>query len=204
MLNSFDKISFFYDFLAKLIFGAHIIDSQKYFLNKIQSHSKVLILGGGTGWLLAELLTEKPNCEVWYVEASAKMIIRSRNRIVQGQAVHFIHGTEDDIPQTLNFDVAITNFYLDLFSSLSLPLVINKIQRSLKPGSLWIVTDFVKNKKWWQASMLKIMYWFFRSTCGIESTGLPPWPVLIGDAGFAKVSSKFFYKNFIEAVVWRY
>ncbi len=204
MLNGFDKIAFVYDFLAKLVFGRNIIDAQKYFLSKIKSHSNVLILGGGTGWLLAKLLKAKPNCEVWYIEASAKMITRSRNRIVHGQAVHFIHGTENDIPKTIKFDAVITNFYLDLFSSLSLPVVINKIQSSLKPGSLWIVTDFVTNQKWWQEAMLKIMYWFFRLTCGIASTGLPPWHTLIGEAGFVKVRSKFFYKNFIEAAVWQY
>ncbi len=203
VLNGFDKIAFIYDFLERLIFGKSIIESQKYFLNKIPDQSSVLILGGGSGWLLAELLKIKPNCEVFYIEASSKMIALSKKKIHDKQLVHFIHGSEEDIPASVQFDVVITNFYFDMFTDCSLVGVLNKIRSSLRIESLWIATDFVNGKKWWQEMMLTTMYWFFRTTCNIESQQLPEWNKIVGKTGVVKIGSKFFYKDFIEIALYQ-
>jgi len=202
-LNSFDRIAFIYDFLAKLVFGKSLINSQKYFLDKIGDGSKVLILGGGSGWLLAELLKIKSNCEVWYTDASEKMILFSKSKIETGYIVHFIHGTEQDIPLSIKYDVVITNFYLDLFTDHQLADVVIKIQSSLESGAHWIITDFVNNRKWWQRMMLKIMYWFFRITCGLESRQLPEWNKAMENAGVKEIESKYFYKGFIKTAFFR-
>jgi len=203
-LNRFDSIAFMYDFLAKFVFGRSITDSQKFFLNKIEDSSKVLILGGGTGWLLADLLKMKPNCEVWYIEASAKMIDLAKAKTGIKYPVHFIHGTEQDIPATAQFDVVITNFYFDMFTGDSLPQVINKIKTSVKPGALWIVTDFIDNNRWWQKFLLQTMYAFFRITCSLEMHRLPDWRRSIREIGVIKSESRFFYKGFIETALYQF
>ena len=202
--NDFNRIAFIYDFLAKLIFGKAIAESQKYFLNIIPDCSKVLILGGGSGWFLVELLKVKPNCKVWYIDASGKMISLSKNKIESRHSVHFIHGTEQDTPASTNYDVVITNFYLDLFTDHQLVGVINKIRSLLKPGAHWIVTDFIENEKWWQRMMLKVMYWFFRITCNIESQQLPEWNKSAANAGLKEINSKTFYRGFIKTALFRF
>ena len=202
-LNGFDRIAFIYDLLASLIFRKEITESQKYFLNKIPDYSKVLMLGGGTGWLLAELLKSKPNCEVWYIDASEKMISLSKSRIETGHTVHFIHGTEQDTPASINYDVVITNFYLDLFTDHQLTEILNKILRSMKPGAHWIATDFIDNKKWCQGMMLKMMYWFFRITCNIESHQLPEWDKSMEKVGLKEIGSKTFYRGFIKTTLYQ-
>ena len=203
-LNGFDRIAFIYDFLAKLVFGKSIIDSQKFFLSNISDNSKVLILGGGSGWLLSEFLKQKPNCEVWYIEASEKMISLSKGKIENIRNVHFIHGTEQDIQLSIKYDVLITNFYLDLFTNHQLLNIITKIRSVMKAEAQWIVTDFVNNKRWWQSIMLKVMYWFFRITCSIESRQLPEWNRLVEKAGVKEVSSKVFYGGFIKTALYRF
>jgi ubiquinone/menaquinone biosynthesis C-methylase UbiE len=203
-LNGFDRIAFIYDLLAKLVFGKSIVDSQKYFLNKIPDRSKVLILGGGSGWLLVELLKQKPNCEVWYVEASQKMIKLSKNKIEADKPVNFIHGTEQDIPSSIKYDALITNFYLDLFTNHQLINIIVKLQSSIKPGAQWIVTDFVNNEKWWQSIMLKVMYWFFRMACNIESGQLPDWSLFLEQTGVKEIDSRIFYNGFIRTALYQF
>ncbi|MBS1680956.1 MAG: class I SAM-dependent methyltransferase [Bacteroidetes bacterium] len=194
-LNGFDTISHVYDPLAKLAFGRSIQQSQLFFLNKIRKQSKILILGGGTGWILLELLKRQPECEVWYIEASAKMISSSRIKTTNDQRVHFIHGTEENIPNQ-HFDVAITNFFLDLFDDKSIYHLIGKIKTKLKPGSIWIATDFV-NRKRWHAPVLKLMYLFFRVTCGINSTYLPKWSEAM-KTEMKEIESKSFCSEFME------
>jgi ubiquinone/menaquinone biosynthesis C-methylase UbiE len=203
-LNGFDRIAFIYDFLAKLVFNNSIVNSQKYFLNKIQDYSKVLILGGGSGQLLVELLKLKPNCEVCYVEASERMIVLSKNKIKRTSMVHFIHGTEEDISRSIEYDALITNFYLDLFTEYQLADIIVKLQSAMKPEAQWIVTDFVSNNKWWQETMLKVMYWFFRITCDIESQQLPEWDKAVEKIGVKEIESKTFYRSFIKTSLYQF
>ncbi len=201
-INSFDKIAFIYDLLARLVFGSSIVRSQKYFLRGVPEHSNVLILGGGTGWLLAELLKLKPNCRVWYIEASSKMIAMTKERTKNNPKVYFIHATEPAIPSSLKFDAVITNFYLDLFTEATLTDVVNSIQTSIKSGGLWIATDFIASKKWWQSPLLKIMYAFFHLVCSIEPKQLPKWGKAIQGSSMTKLKSSFFYYGFIESVLF--
>ena len=201
-LNSFDRIAGFYDALARIVFSKHIIDSQRHFLDKINDEGNVLILGGGTGWLLAELLSRKPHCEVWYVEASQRMIALSEEKIAGGKRnVHFIHGTEQSIPPGVLFDGVITNFYLDLFSNESLIKVLSKIKMTMKENACWLVTDFVHRDKWWQSTLLWIMYRFFRTMSSIEARKLPGWEQLTYEAGLITAQEKIFFGGFIKSAV---
>jgi len=203
-LNGFDRIAFLYDFLATLVFGRAIMNSQKYFLDEISGSSKILILGGGSGDLLAALLKRNPYCEVWYIEASKKMITLSISKIKPECLVHFIHGTEQEIPTSIKYDAAITNFYLDLFTDPFLEDVVNRIQSVLKPGACWLATDFIKGNPWWQKEMLRIMYWFFSITCHIEPKQLPDWTGSMEKAGGKEIKSKAFYSGFIKTSLYQY
>ncbi len=200
--RGFDRIATVYDGLARLVFGNSIQHAQQYFLNDIASQSKVLILGGGTGKFLDTLVTLKPACDVWYIEASQKMLELSKIKNNHANHVHFIHGTEDSIPQGVTFDVVILNFYLDLFTDASLDVVLKKIQKALKSDALWFVTDFVEGNKWWKNILLRIMYTFFQMTCNIETARLPNWNQHLIIIGLNKLKSKSFYKGFIEATVY--
>ncbi len=202
-LGEFDKIANVYDGLAQLVFGKSIRQAQKVFLGDVPTQSKVLILGGGTGWLLTQLLELKPQCEVWYIEASEKMLELSKIKIQDSDRVHFIHGTENSIPSGIQFDVVITNFYLDLFTYESLDSVLIKIKKEIKPNALWLATDFIVGRKWWQFTLLRMMYRFFRIMCHIEATELPDWNQILAKMGLQKMKSTLFFGGFIETAVYR-
>jgi len=199
--TGFDRISFVYDKLVWLVYGNSIAEAQKYFLPHIPQRSTVLILGGGTGWILTEIGKQKMACEIWYIDASDSMIRLSKKRKTNEQ-IHFITGTENEIPASVRFDIVITNFYLDLFPEDKLKEVIDKITFVTHPESRWIVTDFVNNKKWWQSIMLKSMYFFFMVVCKIEAGNLPDWHLALRERGFIKKESKLFYGNFIESAIY--
>lgn len=200
-MNDFNRIAFIYDRLAKLVFGNSIVESQRYFLNRIPNHVEILILGGGTGWILTELLRVKPDVKVCYIEASSKMISMARTKI--NSSIQFIHGTENDIPERSQFDVVITNFYLDLFTDESMGQALTKIKKTLRPGGQWIATDFV-NTNCWQDLMLKVMYSFFRMSTNIEARKLPHWNTALGESGGRKTESNFHYKGFIETSLFQF
>lgn len=200
--NQFDRVARVYDRLAKLVFGTSIVASQQFFLREIPANARILILGGGTGWILNEIAAATTACEIWYIDASEKMIEQAKNANANLLPVHFIHGTEDDIPPTVSFDILITNFYLDLFDERELYSVLDKITQSLTGEVRWIVTDFLDRKRWWQSLMLNAMYSFFRIVTGLENRRLPDWNLAIQRNGFAKIGSRLFYRGFIEAAIF--
>lgn len=197
----FDFLAPIYDSFARLIFGKSITASQTLFLDQVPPNSTVLILGGGTGWLLEELIRQNPSCTVWYIEASSKMIERTRHRKLNNR-VHLIQGTEADIPTNAKIDVVITNFYLDLFSENKLKNVIQHITDQSAPSARWLVTDFVNKGMWWHKWMLKIMYIFFRIVCNIEASHLPIWAKQLNDRKWGEMNSKHWYGAFIKSTVW--
>lgn len=200
--GGFDRIAPYYDSLARFVFGGSIRRCQLEHLNKIRQGAEILILGGGTGWILAELVKSNPTCRVWYIESSIKMIEIAKGRLkgLSNPGVFFIHGTEKNLRQLNDtyFDVVITNFYFDLFTSNSLKAAIEDIKKCIRPGSTLLVSDFV-DRAWWQRFLLFLMYRFFRWTCAIEARNLPDWQRLLVEAGFAECSKTWFYRGFIKS-----
>src|SRR6187401_1800947 len=110
--NSFDRVALFYDALARMVFGKSMKESQFFYLDKVPEGAKVLILGGGTGWLAKQLLQINLSCTIVYKEASVEMISRSRKRMSEDdlKRIQFVHSSEIESGET--FDVVITNFFL--------------------------------------------------------------------------------------------
>ena len=56
----------------------------KVFIEHISRNSKILIVGGGTGWILEELSKiYKTDIEITYVEKSSQMIALSKQKNIQ-------------------------------------------------------------------------------------------------------------------------
>ena len=202
-MKNFDSVAGFYDKLATLVFGTAMRRAQTTYLYDIPQGSNVLILGGGTGWLLSELSAVNPTCKVWYTDASSQMISLSKRKMRNStHEIVFIHGTEESIPVEIMFDAVITHFYLDLFPPDSCNVTIRKIRSNIRTGGLWLVSDFI-NTTWWHGVMLRMMYGFFRLMCGIEGSSLSPWKNLLEENGFKEHKSREFFGGFIKSAVFR-
>jgi len=195
--KGFDFLAPFYDVLARLIIGNSIVVSQLYFLKRFKECKHVLILGGGSGWLLDSLYRECPDLRIDYIDLSSGMINKSKMKSRNNQRVNFITGTEEDIPDRL-YDGVITNFYLDLFDEKRLNVVIEKVNGSLKNSSLWAFTDFISEQRGHEM-MLWWMYRFFRVIARIEATRLPDWQSCMKVTGNQLLESKKFKNGFIAS-----
>lgn len=198
--NNFDTIAWCYDFLGRLVFGKNLLTAQCYFMDQLQPANSVLILGGGTGKIMSAIIKHNPSIKITFIDASEEMIKRARQSVTSSK-VNWICGTEEDIPHT-SYDVIITPFFLDLFSETYLKKIFSTLDGKLNDSGSWIVTDFVK-EAWWHRIYLKIMYWFFKITCNLETTHLPDWQSRITKAGYQKLHEKDFYCSFIKSIVYQ-
>jgi ubiquinone/menaquinone biosynthesis C-methylase UbiE len=200
--GGFDAIASWYDALARCVFGSCIARSQTIFLERILPGSNVLVLGGGTGWWMKEFLNRCTDCKIVYIEASGKMLELARQSFENDKRIEFISGTEESIPRDTAFDVVITFFFLDVFSTEKLPAVVRRLRTALKPYGLWLVADF-RNSTYWHEILLFIMYCFFRIVCKLDNQRLPDWDNQLMTSGCMEEEQQLFYGSFIRAAVFR-
>lgn len=204
MGTNYDRTTWFYEWLSKLVFGNAQIKAQEHFLHLIQPQSSILIVGGGTGHILESLAKVHPNTlHITYVEASANMIARSKKRYVGNNKVMFIQAYMEDVAPIRYFEVVLTGFLFDNFTQPGAQHIFSVIDAHLKSGALWIDTDFQLTGPLWQKLMLKSMYTFFKLMRAVEVMELPDMAKLFAQNGYSMQQSKYFYGQFIGSRVYQ-
>jgi len=202
LATGFNRLAPIYDALARVSVGKGIRTSQLHFLNHLRERRKLLILGGGTGWILPYIIKSNPTIQIDYVDISHRMIEQARSNVSADFQVRFIVGTEENIPDK-NYDCVITNFYLDLFDDVNLGHAVFCIKNSILPNAIWVATDFIDEIPW-HRRVLAIMYWFFRVTTGLRTKKLPLWEKELRKAGGTQLEMAKCSRGFIKSVVFRF
>jgi ubiquinone/menaquinone biosynthesis C-methylase UbiE len=202
---NFNLIAPYYDWLCQLVFGKQVKNAQIESLQYIQANSTILIAGGGTGWILDEISKIHPaGLHITYVDISSKMMALSKKRNIAFNTVTYINDSIENITlPDQNYDVIITPFFLDCFSQSTFQSVFKILDKSMKNKGLWLYIDFClpAEKRTWQRILIKIMYAFFRLTCKIEATKLPP--VEICFAHYTIMKKKMFCRDIIIMQVFQ-
>ncbi len=170
MENNFDKTAPFYDFIARLVYGRSIQEIQKTYLNKIPNNSRILIIGGGTGWILHEIMKGTSPEKIVYIEKSLTMIKQTEYTIREApwkDKILLCHRTDKSLLENEYFDVIITHFFLDMFIDKELTALVNSLHRTLKCNGLWLYCDFYNTGKIIHKVLLWTMYCFFKVTANI-------------------------------------
>ncbi|WP_183563280.1 class I SAM-dependent methyltransferase [Mucilaginibacter sp. SP1R1] len=204
MAANYNNSAWFYDPLSRLVYGRELINAQLYLLQHIKPNSSILIVGGGTGWILDELTKLHPSgLRITYVEVAAGMMALSQKRNTGNNLVIYINDAIEHVNLSNDdFDVVITPFLFDNFTEQTLSTVFTHIHKLLKPGCLWLNADFQLTGKWWQQFLLKSMFVFFKVICGIEASKLPAIEVYFTQNGYKTIAEKAFFNDFIIAKVY--
>ena len=205
MKRNYDTIAFFYDRLARLVYGKTLVNAQRYLLSAVPARAHILIAGGGTGWILEELAkTHESGLTIDYIDASGKMIALAEKRNIGNNKVTFITSQIEDVQLSPEgYDVVITPFLFDNFTDSTLEKVFPVIDRQLKKDGAWLFCDFADTKILWQKAVLQVMYAFFRLSCGIEASHLPDTAGLFSWHGYKVCGQKTFMKEFIVARIYK-
>jgi tRNA (cmo5U34)-methyltransferase len=200
MTSGYDRLAPVYDRLAVFFVGKQLQQAQLKWLSYLNDRKKLLILGGGTGWMLPAVFQINPNLVIHYVDASAKMIAQAQAN-AQSPLIQFIKGTEADIPDK-DYDAVLTHFYLDLFLDDQLRNLIANLKMRLNNNALWLVTDFETHTVL-QRVKVGLMYLFFRMMTGLKTQTLPKWYNTLTNAGCIALKSYCTQHKFIRSVVFR-
>jgi ubiquinone/menaquinone biosynthesis C-methylase UbiE len=206
-LNNYDRTAGFYDFLSRAVFFRAQVDAQTAQLKYIPAQSKVLIVGGGTGWILEELAKEHPEgLQITFVEISANMIAQAKKRSSGANQVRYIHSSIETYADDEMYDVVQTAFLFDNFSVNRINQVFLKLHNLLKPGGLWLFSDFnphPKSGKIWQGMLLKMMYFFFHLIANVEAKKLTDMAPSFEAKGYRYIAQQQYYGHFIESIIFQ-
>ena len=207
--NAYNKLAGYYDFLVKIIFGNTLLQAKRQFLGELQESNRMLLIGGGSGQILFDILQDNPQNQVVYLEKSGNMTALARKRLTAGMAsrVCFIEGDESKLPKDEKFDAVITNFFLDQFREDRLDMLMGMLNDSLKISGKWLFTDFRLQKGqahyWWQNLLVKTMLAFFKITTRLEANRLPDYDHYFQAQNLCLVEEKYFLKKLIVSRVYR-
>jgi len=206
MSANYDSIANVYDRLSRLIYGRQIIAAQIDLLRYIPADSKILIVGGGTGWILEKIAEQySQGLEIDYIESSAKMLLLSQKKNCKSNTVNFIHKQIETCILSKQYDVIITPFLFDNFTGEAIHIAFQKMDASLVSKGLWLYVDFVSKEEqtaFWQKILLKIMYLFFALISNVETNELIDMEPYFAKSYRREYEAKYFQK-FIRSTVYR-
>ncbi len=199
-----DAIASSYGALSRFVFGNSIQEATNWSNRYIDPESRILIAGGGDGTILQDLDHPGNNFVIDYVELSKAMISLSRrHQPFNDIDVHFHHSDimkwQGDSP----YDVIITPFFLDCFTTSELCDVVLHLKGMLKKDGMWCFTDFVETNKSWQRLLIRVMYWFFGVTTGLKTTQLPDYEKAFSASTIRLTAVQSFYHGMIESRLYQ-
>lgn len=206
MKNNYDPIANNYDWLSRIFFQRKLILSQTCVLPQIPVNSSILIVGGGSGWILEEIAKIQPaGLSITYVEISKKMIRKAQERDVRQNEVLFVNEAIEDFTAHELFDVVFTAYLFDNFGAQRVEMVFNKLNGLLKEDGKWLFVDFhidETKSPWWQKWWMKTMLFFFGIICDIEARQPLPTEALFTKKGFIEFYQYTHMQNFLKSIVY--
>lgn len=206
-MNDFNRIAWFYDALADLIFRGIILQSQTHFIHLIKPYNRILIIGGGSGKVLDTLDQLNQPIIIDFVEPSAAMMKKAKKRAsgLVNLNVHFYQQKFEVFNSVSTYDWICCFYFLDLFRKEALIQNITHIYRLMTDQTFLLVSDFqIKpNEKGWQKGLSDIMHTFFRLTASLESRRLQDINALILNGGFERIEFCDFFDQFIFSATYK-
>ena len=195
MKRSYDAIAGVYDTLAGIFIGKALRDAQIYLVQYIPAGAKILIAGGGTGWILEEITSiHSKGLQIDYLDISANMISKAKDQEVGQNQVRFINQTAEENFEGNNYNIILTPFFFDNFKEPTMRGIFNRLHQKLQYNGLWFYADFqvAGEHQFFQKSLLSIMYTCFRAICNIESDHLPDVITQFAKDGYKLIHHKTF------------
>jgi ubiquinone/menaquinone biosynthesis C-methylase UbiE len=205
--NNYDPIANYYDLLSRLVFGRAEIRAQVEMLGHMQAASRVLVVGGGTGWILEEFAAIYPDgLYITYVEPSGRMMALAKKRNWRHNTFLFVQLPVEQFVTDDRYDCILTGFVFDNFSPGHAGRVIGLLHPLLKDSGYWLFADFYcpkKEGKLWQRVLLTSMYLSAKLILKVSASRLTDTEPLFAVAGYRQVWTGYYYSRFIKSIVYQ-
>ena len=202
-MSDYNSIAPVYDRLARFIFGDQLNVAVKEHLISSELELRILILGGGSGSLLEDLAVLSPAAKITYVDSSVEMIKMAQKRQSKNLHIDYVTKSIFTTEYTGTYDVVIVPFVLDMFNTIEIFELLNKLKPHMRSGTQLLFTDFVGNQKLFHKLLISVMYLFFRVTTGCMNTSIPDYDGPLRQQGFVIEEESYYMSRLVVARKYR-
>ena len=211
--RGYNRIAVFYDLAARIFFFNKINKSQVALLPFLPDFKSCLILGGGSGYFLQQILSQHKTARFVYVDLSDQMIQMAKNRIKRRfpeelHRIEFRCASVEDVKNE-SFDLIVCNYFLDLFPDVEVDLLLKRFYlETLNTKGYLYFTDFAIPESHWVVKkmtevLLKMLYYIFRITTSIRSTQLPDFSLLFKKNNFDVLHADSFSGGIMISAIYK-
>lgn len=184
----FDRLAPFYRAMEWITAGGKLQRCRTEFLGEIPVPRQILLAGEGHGRFLPECVSQFPEARIVVVDSSRRMLEIARDK-VDSERVEFLHVDllEWEGPRG-EFDLIVTNFFLDCFSEKDLAQAVSKLGKMAAPQADWLLAEFdippSGVTRWRSRIIVAMLYRFFRIVTGLKARALVPPDAELVKTGF--------------------
>ena len=208
---NFDRVALPYRWLEYLSFGPWLVLCRNAQLEQLATARHALVLGDGDGRFLVKLLTTNPAFTADVVDSSRSMLrlLEARVRRLGPKArdricLHHADALAWNPPRP--YDLIVTHFFLDCFSTQQLESLCDRYLPYTLPGTRWVISDFAVPRnaaaaiaaRW----IIRLLYQAFGVLTGLPVRVLPDWRDLLVRRGFVLVAERRYLGGLLCSQLW--
>jgi SAM-dependent methyltransferase len=207
---NFNRIARPYRWLEYLTLGTALENCRTHYLPQLLDRRRALVLGDGDGRFLAQLLATNPDLHADAVDTSATMLqlLRQRCEAATPNAATRLrthHANALTIPLEDSYDLVVTHFFLDCLTQPDLDSLITRVNPTITPGALWLISDFrIPNGLMRLPARLLVrgLYLTFRLLTGLRTTHLPDYATPLTQAGLTRIAHQHRLAGLLTTELW--
>lgn len=206
---NFDRLATVYRWMEYASFGPWLWWCRCAFLRELATSRQALILGDGDGRFTARLLAANATVHVDAVDSSASMLralVRQAGSRADRVAAHCADARCWQ-PGSLPYDLIVTHFFLDCFTTQEVRNLAEKMAGVAAPGALWVVSEFAVPRNWFgrliAGPIVAALYWAFAVLTGLKVRRMPDYAAALRDAGFALERRRTRLGGLLVSELWR-
>jgi SAM-dependent methyltransferase len=208
---NFNRIARPYRWLEYLTLGTALENCRTHYLPQLLDRRRALVLGDGDGRFLAQLLASNPDLHADAIDTSATMlqVLRQRCGAATPNAATRLRTHNANaltIPLEDSYDLVVTHFFLDCLTQPDLDALITRINPTLTPGALWLISDFrIPNglMRLPARVFVRSLYLAFRLLTSLRTTHLPDYATPLTQAGLNRVAHQHRLAGLLTTELWQ-
>lgn len=191
------------------MFGGLLQHCRAAFLPLPEDVERLLVAGDGDGRFLAEAHRRHRTLKSIAIDSSERMLeLACRRCQFAENRITFLHAdlTEPNSIPITHCDVVATHFFLDCFSLVELPLVIDTLATATPQARHWLVSEFQlpkgKLSGWVGSLLVGFLQRFFHMIAGTSATALPEYGPLLEAHGYHLRDRKMLLRGLLVSEHW--
>jgi len=208
--TQFDHLARPYRWLEYLTFGPMLARCRFHRISELTHARRAFVLGDGDGRFLARLLAANPMLQADVIDQSPAMLRLLRARTATLGAADRVRVYQTDAlafrpAEPAAYDLVITHFFLDCFTTEQVCELARTIQPSLVPSAIWIISEFSIPRGLAALPariIVRSLYFAFRILTGLRVRRLPRHASGLTQAGLALRHRATFLFGLLISEAW--